>query len=172
MSWQRTNTRQRTSFCRAYRRISGKEICALHHLWSQLFGQKYNQLATATFYQTTFSTKGTHMNSIITWLKTHLTNSWMNSTSFLATMAHSGWSATILAIGILISMPGLPNLWVVSILSGAILLLWAAPKEFLYDANFELPKQTAADNWEDFFGYVGGVAIVWLVILVKWLVIR
>jgi hypothetical protein len=111
------------------------------------------------------------MNTILNWLKTHLTNSWMNNNYFLAAMAHSGWSGLIIACGGILTMAGLPNLMVVGALSAGM-VLFAAVKEFWYDANYELPKQTAFDNITDFLGYCAGVAIIWLVILIKWLVIR
>jgi hypothetical protein len=35
----------------------------------------------------------------------------------------------------------------------------AAVKEFSFDARFEVPKQTTADNVEDFSGYVSGAIL-------------
>lgn len=49
------------------------------------------------------------------------------------------------------------SLWAI----GAVVIA-AAVKEFWFDANNEVPKQTAFDNWTDFAGYVGGALAAWL----------
>jgi hypothetical protein len=113
----------------------------------------------------------THLISIQAWLKTHISNSWMANNYYVAFMAHSGWCGLILAIGAIIAYPTLPNLMVIGILSAGM-ILFAAVKEFWYDANYELPKQQPFDNITDFLGYVAGVGIIWLTILIKWLIIR
>jgi hypothetical protein len=95
-----------------------------------------------------------------------LTNSWMNSVQYLAAMAHIGWAALIVLSVAMFSDQS--YVWT-GIFSGVLIVL-AACKEFLYDANYELPKQTSADNWEDFFGYVGGTALAWILLLIKALV--
>jgi hypothetical protein len=48
-----------------------------------------------------------------------------------------------------------------------IFILVAALKEFWYDKNYELPKQTTADNTLDFLMYFTGLVIGSLVILVN-----
>ena len=40
-----------------------------------------------------------------------------------------------------------------------ILLAAAAVKEFWFDANYETPKQTFLDNFEDFAGYLVGLGL-------------
>jgi len=105
---------------------------------------------------------------IFAWLKGHLTNSWMASNEFDATMAHIGWACLItLATLVIVAAtrtpfprPALPSCgWC----SGA-LVLFALVKEYLYDANFEEPKQSFAENTRDFLGYLGGLALAWIVI--------
>ena len=49
-----------------------------------------------------------------------------------------------------------------------IVTIVAAVKEFYIDARYEVPPQTAHDNWLDFLGYVlgavvGVTAVAWLV---------
>ena len=39
------------------------------------------------------------------------------------------------------------------------IVLTAAVKEFWFDARYEVPKQTFADNLEDFFGYFIGATM-------------
>lgn len=38
-------------------------------------------------------------------------------------------------------------------------LIAAAIKEFWFDARYEVPKQTALDNWSDFLEYAIGIVI-------------
>jgi hypothetical protein len=88
-----------------------------------------------------------------------LTNSWMNSPIYLAAMAHIGW-ATLLILSC--SMFLHTHRWI--LLASFFLTLFAAIKEFWYDARYELPPQTTKDNVQDFLGYLGGIALAWLVI--------
>ena len=46
------------------------------------------------------------------------------------------------------------NLWVL----GALVVA-AACKEFVFDAKYEVPAQSAFDNWTDFAGYVAGAIV-------------
>ncbi len=94
-------------------------------------------------------------------LKALLTNTWMNSVTYLAAMAHIGWAALILVSVAFVSNTSLATCAYASV----GLVVFAAIKEYGYDANFELPKQTWKDNTQDFAGYVGGVALAWGVIL-------
>jgi len=49
-----------------------------------------------------------------------------------------------------------------------VVVVAAALKEFVYDAHFETdPVQTAADNWQDFSGWVAG-AVLGLGFAVGW----
>jgi hypothetical protein len=82
-----------------------------------------------------------------------LNNSWMNNPNYLAQVGHvlfaysliltlgfySGHLACYIALGV-----GIPI---------------AALKEFWYDADYELPKQTAWDNILDFSMYVVGAGL-------------
>jgi len=111
------------------------------------------------------------LSRILGWLKAKLTNSWMNNANYLAAMAHSGWAGLILGIVVLFTIPGLPDLKLVGAFTGLLLIGWAAPKEFIYDANYEVPEQTFADNMSDFLEYVVGAAIVWAAIGIKALLI-
>lgn len=89
----------------------------------------------------------------------NLTNSWMNSVNFLASMAHA-----LFSYGTLLTVARLASIKVCFVAFLAI-LIYAAVKEFWYDANYELPKQTAADNWLDFSTYTLGGLIGLIVIL-------
>lgn len=84
----------------------------------------------------------------------------MNNPDFLAQAAHSGWACAIVLIANLLG-----GTWACLIVA-ALMVGYAAVKEFWFDANFEIPKQTAADNWEDFAGYMGGLVFGLLVVFV------
>lgn len=47
----------------------------------------------------------------------------------------------------------------ICILFAALFVIYAAVKEFWYDANFELPKQTTFDNVLDFTFYMVGIVV-------------
>ena len=47
------------------------------------------------------------------------------------------------------------------------LILYAAVKEFWYDANYEIPHQTWEDNLLDFGMYCAGIGLGWGFILLK-----
>lgn len=93
-------------------------------------------------------------------LKALLTNTWMNNVDYLAAMAHVGWACLIILGTALIA--SLNVHWMVGMSIGMV--LFAGLKEYVYDANFELPKQTFADNTEDFVAYVVGVGLAWAII--------
>lgn len=97
--------------------------------------------------------------TVMAWLKARLTNSWMANQDYGWFMAHSGWAGIImLSTSLLTSVHVSWMLWVT--LGGIVA---AAIKEYGYDANFELPKQTFSDNTQDFLGYCAGIAIAWAV---------
>ncbi len=87
-----------------------------------------------------------------------LTNSWMNEVNFLAAMAHVGWACLLtLACSIWFGSRG-------QLGASASLIVYAAIKEWGYDAHFELPPQTWRDNLQDFCGYLGGIALAALIL--------
>lgn len=81
-----------------------------------------------------------------------LKNSWMNDANVLAQIGH-----VLGGYGIVLTGAFWGNQWVALGLAGGT-IAYAGVKEFWYDARFELPKQTAADNWLDFSMYCVGVA--------------
>lgn len=60
---------------------------------------------------------------------------------FVAFMAHAGVTFSLVTL--------FPRWWAV----GAV-VVWASWKEFYFDARNEVPKQTLADNVQDWLGYV------------------
>lgn len=90
--------------------------------------------------------------SIKTWLTAH--SSFMNDVQFLAFMAHAGWSglSTLAALFLFGVWP--------AIILGMLWVAFASVKEFYYDTNFEIPRQTFADNLEDWIGYAAGLLVV------------
>ena len=90
------------------------------------------------------------MSALWAWMKKHLTNSWMNDADVLAQIAHFGYGALVVVTAAYLGGDrrafGFAGAWAV----------YAALKEFVYDANFELPKQTWRDNVLDFSTLVGG----------------
>jgi hypothetical protein len=101
------------------------------------------------------------LQNLKAWLSKYLTNEWMNEVSFLAPMAHIGWAALIVLATAILSGSNVKACGYAS----AGLTLFAALKEYVYDANFEIPKQTFRDNTEDFAGYLGGIALAWLIVV-------
>lgn len=92
-----------------------------------------------------------------------LDNTWMNNINYLAAMAHIGWAALIIIVVGMFTK--LSYKWM-GIATGAFIFL-AAIKEFWYDAQFEIPMQTLADNTHDFIGYMAGLVLAWCVVLLK-----
>jgi hypothetical protein len=84
----------------------------------------------------------------------NLQNSWMNSVDFLAAMAHALFGC-LLAVTLAFFTGG----YLASLIGAGALVLASGVKEFWYDANYELPPQTAADNWTDFAFYQVGSAV-------------
>lgn len=82
-----------------------------------------------------------------------LKNSWMNNVNFLAQAGH-----LLAGYAIVLTAAFLSGTLAVIIIS-CLLIVYAALKEFWYDANFESPKQTATDNWLDFSFYIIGMII-------------
>lgn len=76
----------------------------------------------------------------------------MNNTNYLAAMAHIGWAAFLTAL-----VNGHANPALYPFLTTAVVL--AGLKEFWFDARYELPKQTAWDNWSDFLEYLVGLGL-------------
>lgn len=99
---------------------------------------------------------------IVAWLKAHLSNSWMTNMDYGWFMAHSGWAALIIfASWTLFLQPR------VTTYTSVGLVIFAALKEYWYDATYESPKQTFKDNTEDFAGYCVGITVAWVVIAIK-----
>lgn len=48
-----------------------------------------------------------------------------------------------------------------------VVVMYAAFKEFWFDANYEIPPQTSRDNWTDFAFYCVGCSVACLLILWK-----
>ena len=101
---------------------------------------------------------------MISWLKAKfpwLSSEWMSSVTYLAFMAHSAWAcAGVLAAFIL---GGLHAAEIATV----VWMAFAAVKEFVFDANFEVPKQTAQDNWGDFGGYCAGLVLAWVLLVIQ-----
>jgi hypothetical protein len=92
------------------------------------------------------------------WLTEH--SKFMNELDFLAGMAHVAWAYGIVLTTMFVS----GQLRLTAEISIG-LVLFAAAKEFIYDANFEKdPPQTFKDNMQDFCGYLGGLALAWIAI--------
>lgn len=83
-------------------------------------------------------------------------NTWMNNPQYLAQVGHFLGGGSLMLL--------------ITLFSGNINYTWmvfevgvvaAAIKEFWYDANYEIPKQTWQDNVMDFSFYVlgGGVGV-------------
>lgn len=86
------------------------------------------------------------MNKIKFWLSKYLANSWMNNTFFLAQAAH-----TLLGYSIMTTVAYFSNTSPLYLgIFGGLFLTYAMIKEFVYDKNFETPKQTNTDGWTDF----------------------
>jgi hypothetical protein len=100
-------------------------------------------------------------SKIKAWLTTH--SDFMSSVTFLAAMAHVGWAFIImLTPQFLFGVDVKLALWV-----SIALTAFAACKEYIYDANIEQPKQTFIMNTQDFCGYLGGIALGWIIIAVR-----
>ena len=65
---------------------------------------------------------------------------------FVAFNAHWGFAFALMTF--------MPSWW-----TFAVIVALAAVKEFWFDANYEVPKQTNFDNWTDFAGYLFGVCL-------------
>ncbi len=74
-----------------------------------------------------------------------------NNPYFVAFNAHC-WSAAIIVL-LLSHFCGHALLWFSAI------IMYAAIKEFWFDATYEVPKQSAFDNETDFLGYCIGALI-------------
>lgn len=89
-----------------------------------------------------------------------LTNKWMNDPKVLAQFGHffGAYSIVMTAhhiFGKLITMAVI-----------AALIVYAAIKEFWYDAKYEIPTQSVWDNLLDFTFYVLGMIVSGLVVFI------
>ena len=106
------------------------------------------------------------LSSIKQFFTKYLTNSWMTNDFFIGFMAHLLGSVSLLLTVALLSKLEMGAILIAS----AAMLFAAAIKEFVYDLNFEIPKQTLKDSALDFVGYCAGIATAWLVIAVRFLI--
>jgi hypothetical protein len=83
------------------------------------------------------------------WLKLH--SSWMTSADYLSASAHVGWAMSIVLLA-KVAFHTTLAVW----LAFGLGMLAAGLKEYVYDANFETPKQTFKDNTVDFLTYLAG----------------
>jgi multisubunit Na+/H+ antiporter MnhB subunit len=100
--------------------------------------------------------------NMIDWKKI-LTNSWMNNADVLAQIGHS-----LAGYALMLTVAYFSNtsfLWL-GIFASA-LTTYAAIKEFWYDANYEIPKQTNLDNITDFSFYCVGLVVGFGVAMIK-----
>lgn len=83
-------------------------------------------------------------------------NTFMNNPQYLAQVGHSLGGCLVITLVALFT--GSMAVCLAALVVGLAL---AALKEFWYDANYELPVQTPADNWMDFGFYAlgGGVGL-------------
>ncbi len=94
-------------------------------------------------------------------------NAWMTSFDFITQAAHTSLGANVVMLAIVFGHSA------AAVLATALafVLGYAAPKEFWYDALYELPAQTSRDNWTDFafltLGAVLGVGVFFLHALVS-----
>lgn len=90
------------------------------------------------------------------WIKSH--SSWMTNANYLSASSHIGWALAIVLAARVIFQTHLA-VW----MTFAIGMLFAGLKEYVYDANFETPKQSFTDNTIDFITYSIG-AVMGLVV--------
>jgi hypothetical protein len=89
-------------------------------------------------------------------------NKWMNNVTYLAAMAHIGWAALILLTAAFFLSTAFQLLGITT-----LFVMYAGVKEYWYDAHYELPVQTFKENTQDFMGYLGGLALGWIVLLIR-----
>lgn len=99
-------------------------------------------------------------------LKELLTNSWMNNANVLAQIGH-----VLFGYALMLTVAYFSNtsFMYLGIFAGA-LIVYAALKEFWYDANYELPKQTWKDNLLDFSMYMLGLLVGFGIAMIKFLI--
>jgi hypothetical protein len=78
-------------------------------------------------------------------------NTWMNNPQYLAQVGHFLGGASLIMLTVMFSWNPL-CIWA----TFGVGVVAAGVKEFWYDANYELPKQTWQDNLMDFSFYVLG----------------
>lgn len=91
----------------------------------------------------------------------NLTNRWMNDPRYLAQVGHF-----LGAYSLVFTVHHFTNTRITGYVFIAGITA-AALKEFWYDANYELPKQTSFDNWLDFSMYVAGGVVGFAIGLLK-----
>jgi hypothetical protein len=80
-------------------------------------------------------------------------NSWMNNPQFLAQIGHVLFGCLVMVLAAFFG--GTKATWIAL----PIMVVFALIKEFWYDATYELPKQTFADNAMDFGFYCLGTGV-------------
>lgn len=92
-------------------------------------------------------------------LRPYLQNEWMNNANVLAQLAHVAWMyGIVVTFGFLVGQHA-------AFEAGGALALYAVVKEWIYDAHFEVPKQTWKDNLLDmsmlWLGIALAAGVVW-----------
>jgi hypothetical protein len=87
----------------------------------------------------------------------------MTSFDFITQAAHASLGGNVVMLAIVFTDGDRNKVLAVAL---AFVLAYAAPKEFLYDALYELPAQTPKENWTDFafltLGAILGVGVFFL----------
>lgn len=84
-------------------------------------------------------------------LRPYLTNSWMADPDIDAYLAHVFAAATVVL--------GCDRIWDAKWESTLAVIVAAAVKEYWFDMNFELPKQTWGGSTMDFVTYLAGIPL-------------
>lgn len=87
-------------------------------------------------------------------LKSLLKNKWMTNTTFITQAAHALLTAFAIIVCAYFTKGIVPPL-----IAAGVAFVYAVVKEFIYDANEEVPVQTSFDNWLDFTFLCLGTAI-------------
>lgn len=92
----------------------------------------------------------------------------MTSATFLAQMSHFLGGAVVILLTAIFSKGSLTA----SVCANCLVIIYVSIKEFWYDANFEEPKQTSADNRTDFIFYIIGLGVSDLIVFIAHLLHR
>jgi len=85
-------------------------------------------------------------------------NTWMNNPDFLAAAAHLFGALAIIMIAYrALGKKG-------GLVSTGLFIIYALIKEFWWDMNYELPKQTFGDAFLDFFSYMAGLVLALIIV--------